>query len=100
MKSLAAQAMQDGALGLSTALIYPPGHYAKTDELIELARVAAQYGGIYSSHMRSEDQSEAAALDEVIRIEPEAASPVEIFHLKVIRKSRWSSVPKLGATIN
>ena len=100
MKSLAAQAMQDGALGLSTALIYPPGHYAKTDELIELARVAAQYGGIYSSHMRSEGQSEAAALDEVIRIGREAAIPVEIFHLKVIGKSRWGSMPNVVARIN
>jgi len=100
MKSLAAQAMQDGALGLSTALIYPPGHYAKTDELIELARVAAQYGGIYSSHMRSEGQSEAAALDEAIRIGREGRIPVEIFHLKVIGKSRWGSMPNIVARIN
>ena len=100
MKSLAAQAMQDGALGLSTALIYPPGHYAKTDELIELARVAAQYGGIYSSHMRSEGQSEAAALDEAIRIGREVRIPVEIFHLKVIGKSRWGSMPNIVARIN
>jgi N-acyl-D-amino-acid deacylase len=54
MKSLVAQAMQQGAFGISTALIYPPGHYAKTEELIELAKVAARYGGIYASHMRSE----------------------------------------------
>src|SRR5229473_7979014 len=53
MKALVAQAMEQGALGISTALIYPPGHYAKTEELIELAKVAAQYGGIYASHMRS-----------------------------------------------
>src|SRR5215467_8356849 len=53
MKSLVAEAMQQGAFGLSTSLIYPPGHYAKTEELIELAKVASQYGGIYASHMRS-----------------------------------------------
>ncbi len=63
MKELVAQAMKDGALGISTALIYPPGHYAKTEELIELAKVAAQYGGIYGTHMRSEGASEMTALD-------------------------------------
>src|SRR5882757_7903923 len=64
MKGLVAQAMEEGAFGISTALIYPPGHYAKTEELIELAKVAARYGGIYASHMRSEGQSETAAVDE------------------------------------
>ena len=83
MKSLVAQAMKDGALGISTALIYPPGHFAKTDELIELSKVAAQYGGIYATHMRSEGASEMEALDEAIRIGREAVYPVEIFHLKV-----------------
>jgi len=67
MKALVAEAMQQGAFGVSTALIYPPGHYAKTDELIELAKVAARYGGIYASHMRSEGQSETAALEEALR---------------------------------
>ncbi|HEU4414604.1 MAG TPA: D-aminoacylase [Candidatus Angelobacter sp.] len=88
MKSLVAQAMQQGALGLSTALIYPPGHFAKTDELIELAKVAAQYGGIYASHMRSEGLNEVAAVREALRIGQEAHIPVEIFHLKVSGKSR------------
>ncbi len=99
MKSLVAQAMQDGAFGISTALIYPPGHYAKTDELIELARVASQYGGLYASHMRSEGQSEFAALDEAIRIGREGRLPVEIFHLKVSGRSRWGSMPQLVAKI-
>ena len=89
MKALVAQAMQDGAFGISTALIYPPGHYAKTEELIELAKVASQYGGIYGSHMRSEGQSEVAAIEEALRIGREANLPVEIFHLKVIGKPRW-----------
>ena len=88
MKSLVAQAMQQVALGVSTALIYPPGHYAKTEELIELAKVAAQYGGIYASHMRSEGLNEVAAVREALRIGQEAHIPVEIFHLKVSGKNR------------
>src|SRR5690348_16376657 len=88
MKALVAQAMQDGALGISTALIYPPGHYAKTEELIELAKVAGQYGGIYATHMRSEGQNEVAAVREALRIGQEAGLPVEIFHLKVSGKGR------------
>ncbi|HEY1940460.1 MAG TPA: D-aminoacylase [Candidatus Angelobacter sp.] len=88
MKALVEQAMQQGALGLSTALIYPPGHYAKTEELIELAKVAARYGGIYATHMRSEGQNEVAAVREALRIGREANLPVEIFHLKVSGKSR------------
>jgi N-acyl-D-amino-acid deacylase len=88
MKALVEQAMQQGALGISTALIYPPGHYAKTEELIELAKVAARYGGIYATHMRSEGQNEVAAVREALRIGEEAHLPVEIFHLKVSGKSR------------
>jgi dihydroorotase/N-acyl-D-amino-acid deacylase len=95
MKSLVAQAMKDGAMGISTALIYPPGHYAKTEELVELAKVAGQYGGIYASHMRSEGTSEMAAVDEAIRIGREAGLPVEIFHLKVSGKPRWGSMVKV-----
>ena len=95
MKELVAQAMKDGALGVSTALIYPPGHYAKTEELIDLAKVAAEYGGIYATHMRSEGVSEMAALDEAIRIGREAGIPVEIFHLKVSGKPRWGSMTKV-----
>ncbi|MGC1255450.1 MAG: D-alanyl-D-alanine carboxypeptidase/D-alanyl-D-alanine-endopeptidase, partial [Candidatus Acidiferrales bacterium] len=99
MKSLVAQAMKEGALGISTALIYPPGHFAKTDELIALAKVAVQYGGIYATHMRSEGASEMDALDEAIRIGREAGIPVEIFHLKVSGKSRWGSMPRVVAKI-
>jgi N-acyl-D-amino-acid deacylase len=99
MKSLVAEAMQQGAFGISTALIYPPGHYAKTEELIELAKIAGQYGGIYATHMRSEGQSEAAAVDEALRIGREGHLPVEIFHLKVIGKPRRGSMPKIVAMI-
>ena len=96
---MAVEAMQQGAFGISTALIYPPGHYAKTDELVELAKVVGQYGGIYATHMRSEGQSEVAAIDEALHIGREAHVPVEIFHLKVIGKSRWGSMPKVIAKI-
>jgi dihydroorotase/N-acyl-D-amino-acid deacylase len=99
MKHLVAQAMQDGAMGLSTALIYPPGHYAKTDELIALARVAGEYGGIYATHMRSEGRSETAALDEAFQIGRIAGLPVEIFHLKVSGKPRWGSMVQVVAKI-
>jgi N-acyl-D-amino-acid deacylase len=99
MESLVATAMQQGALGVSTALIYPPGHYATTDELIALAKVAAQYGGLYATHMRSEGQSEMAAIDEAIRIGREAQLPVEIFHLKVSGQTRWGSMPQVIAKL-
>jgi N-acyl-D-amino-acid deacylase len=99
MKSLVDQAMKDGAFGISTALIYPPGHYATTEELIELAKVAARYGGLYASHMRSEGASEMAAIDEAIRIGREAGLPVEIFHLKVSGKPRWGSMVQVVAKI-
>lgn len=99
MKALVAQAMQDGAMGLSTALIYPPGSYAKTDELIALAKVAGKYGGIYASHMRSEGATEMDALDEAIRIGREGGLPVEVFHLKASGKPRWGTMPQIVAKI-
>ena len=99
MNALVAEAMQQGAFGISTALIYPPGHYAKTEELIELAKVAGQYGGIYATHMRSEGQSETAAIEEALRIGREGHLPVEIFHLKVIGKPRWGNMPKIAGMI-
>jgi N-acyl-D-amino-acid deacylase len=99
MQSLVATAMEQGALGVSTALIYPPGHYATTEELIALARVASRYGGLYASHIRSEGQSEMAALDEAIRIGREANIPVEIFHLKVSGQSRWGRMPQVVAKL-
>ncbi len=99
MKELVARAMQQGAFGISTALIYPPGHYARTQELIELARVAARYGGLYATHMRSEGQSQTEALEEAIRIGREAGLPVEIFHLKVSGKSRRGNMKQVVARI-
>ena len=95
MKKMVATAMQQGAFGISTALIYPPGHYAKTEELVELAKVVSQYGGIYASHMRSEGTSEVKAIEEALRIGREANVPVEIFHLKVVGAARWGTMPKI-----
>jgi dihydroorotase/N-acyl-D-amino-acid deacylase len=99
MEQLTAQAMKDGALGVSSALVYPPNTYAKTDELIALAKVASQYGGIYASHIRSEGTTEMAAIDEAIRIGREANLPVEIFHLKVMGKSHWGTMKDVVAKI-
>jgi dihydroorotase/N-acyl-D-amino-acid deacylase len=81
MRALVREAMLDGAVGLSTALQYAPAPYATTHELTELATEAARYGGIYATHMRSEGNTETAAIDEAIRIGRDAHIPVEIWHL-------------------
>jgi N-acyl-D-amino-acid deacylase len=99
MQALVAQAMRAGALGLSTALQYPPAPYASSEELIALAQTASQYGGIYATHMRSEGDSEAAALDETFRIGAEAHIPVEIFHLKASGRANWGKAPQVIARI-
>ena len=82
MEAITDQAMRDGAIGLSTALIYPPGRFATTDELIALARVAGKYHGGYWTHLRNEANNIDAALDEAFRIGREAHVPVNVFHLK------------------
>jgi len=99
MRELVAQAMRDGAVGLSTALQYPPAPYAKTDELIALASEASRYGGVYATHMRSESDEILPALDEAIRIGREARIPVEIWHLKVAGKRNWGRMPEVVAKI-
>lgn len=93
MEDLVEQGMQQGAMGLSTALQYPPAPYASTEELIALAKSAARYGGIYATHMRSEGNSEMAALDETFRIGREAGIPIEIFHLKAAGVQNWGKLP-------
>jgi len=100
MQDLVAHAMEDGALGVSTALEYAPAPYAKTDELIALAATAARYGGIYATHMRSEGEAETAALGETFRIAREAHIPVEIFHLKTAGKANWGKMPRVVARID
>ena len=99
MEIMVDDAMSDGAMGISTALIYSPGSYAKTDELIALAKVAARKGGIYASHIRNEGDAEMGALAEAFRIGREANIPVEIFHLKVAGKQNWGKMPQVIAAI-
>jgi N-acyl-D-amino-acid deacylase len=89
MRQLTAQAMQEGALGVASALIYAPGNYASTDELVALAEVAARHGGIYISHIRNEGNGELAALNEFLEIVRKARIPAEIYHLKVAGARNW-----------
>jgi len=89
MEAMVEQAMRDGAFGLSSALIYVPGSFAQTEELVALARVAARHKGIYITHIRGESFNLFNALDEAITIGREAALPVVIFHLKVGAKANW-----------
>jgi N-acyl-D-amino-acid deacylase len=96
MRQLVAQAMREGALGVSSALIYAPGVYAKTDELETLAEVAGKYGGMYISHIRSEGNDLLSAVDELITIARKANLPAEIYHLKAAGKANWN---KLDAVI-
>jgi N-acyl-D-amino-acid deacylase len=96
MRDLVRQAMEDGALGVGSSLIYAPAFYAKTPELVELARVAAAHGGMYISHMRSEGNRLLEAVEELITIAREAKIPAEIYHLKAAGKTNW---PKLDAVI-
>jgi N-acyl-D-aspartate/D-glutamate deacylase/photosystem II stability/assembly factor-like uncharacterized protein len=95
MKQLVAEAMRDGALGVSTSLQYVPARFAKTNELIELAKVAKQYGGIYATHQRSEANTIDASLDEVFAIARGAQIPVEIWHLKTAYKKNWGRMPQI-----
>jgi N-acyl-D-amino-acid deacylase len=95
MRALTDQAMQEGALGVASALIYAPGNYAKTDELVALAEVAAKHKGIYISHMRNEGDHELDAVDELISIARQARVPAEIYHLKVAGAKNWSHLPEV-----
>jgi len=95
MRDLTAKAMQDGALGVASALIYQPGNYARTDELVALAQVAAKYKGIYISHIRNEGDHEMEAIDELITIARQAQIPAEIYHLKVAGQKNWSHLPEV-----
>ncbi len=99
MQTLVREGMEEGAVGVSTALQYPPAPYASTKELIALAREASHYGGIYATHMRSEGDAIMPALDEAIRIGREAGVPVEIWHLKAAGKNNWGRMPEIVAKI-
>jgi dihydroorotase/N-acyl-D-amino-acid deacylase len=100
MEALVDSAMRQGALGVSTSLIYAPAIYAPTDELIALARVARRYGGIYATHMRNEGAGIDAALDETFQIARAAGIPVEIWHLKVSGRPNWGRMPHVLARID
>ena len=95
MKALTAQAMDQGAVGLSTGLIYPPGCFAETGEIVALSRIVAQTGGIYTSHIRNEAQRVIESLDEAIRIGKESGVPVHVSHLKIMGPQNWPLVDRM-----
>jgi N-acyl-D-aspartate/D-glutamate deacylase len=95
MTALVRQAMEEGALGIGSSLIYAPAFYAKTNELIELCRVAAEFGGMYISHIRSEGNALLEAVDELIRIAKEAGVPAEIYHLKAAGATNWNKLQQV-----
>ena len=95
MRRLVREGMEEGALGIGSSLIYAPAFYAKTDELVALAKEAAEYGGIYISHMRSEGNRLLEAADELIAIARQAGIPAEIYHLKAAGKANWNKLDDL-----
>src|SRR5438094_3042334 len=100
MRELVRKEMEAGALGIGTSLIYPPAFYAKTEELIELCKVASQYQGKYISHMRSEGNRLLEALDELIRISREAGIPAEVYHIKAAGRQKWGKIGDLLSRID
>ena len=100
MKALVARAMQEGAVGVSTSLQYAPAPYASTEELIALASEAAQYHGVYATHMRSEGDAVLQALDEAIRIGSEAHIPVEVWHIKAAGTHNWGRMKEIVAKVD
>jgi N-acyl-D-amino-acid deacylase len=100
MKALVRDAMRDGAVGVSTSLMYAPAPYAKTEEIIALASEASKFGGIYATHMRNESDSVLESIDEAVRIGREARIPVEIWHFKVAGKANFGHMPELVARVN
>ena len=99
MKQLTAEAMQAGAFGLSSGLIYVPANYAATDEIIELARVAGQFKGIYTTHMRNESDQQMAAIDETLRIASEAGIAAHISHHKIVGAKQLGSEQRYAEII-
>src|ERR1700747_3581937 len=99
MRELVRKEMEAGALGIGTSLIYPPAFYAKTEELIELCKVAAKYQGKYVSHMRSEGNQLHEALDELIRISRDAGIPAEVYHIKAAGQPNWGKIGDLLSRI-
>lgn len=100
MKDLVKQAMEEGALGVGSSLIYAPANYSSTEELIELCKVAGEYGGMYITHMRSEGNGIFAAIDETIRIAREGKLPAEIYHLKMAGNNNWDKLDSVISKID
>lgn len=100
MRAVTRRAMEDGAFGIGSALIYPPGNYATTGELIEMAKAMAPYGGVYITHMRSEGDQLLEGIDEAIRIGRDGGVPVEIYHLKAAGKRNWPKAAQAIAKID
>ena len=100
MRTLVNQAMRDGAVGVSTSLQYSPAPYAKTEELVALAKEVSKYGGVYATHMRSEGDAVLESIDEATRIGREANIPVEIWHLKAAGRSNWGKMPQIVERID
>jgi N-acyl-D-amino-acid deacylase len=100
MRKVVRWAMEDGAFGIASALIYPPATFASTEELIEVSRAMAPYGGVYITHMRSEADQYLEAIDEAVRIGREAGVPVEIYHLKAAGRRNWFKAPLAIAKID
>lgn len=100
MRELVRQAMEEGALGVGSSLIYAPAFYARTEELIELCKVAARYQGKYISHLRSEGNEWIEAVEELIRISREAGLPAEIYHIKAAGRQNWDKVDRVIALVN
>lgn len=100
MKALVRQAMEEGAMGLGSSLIYAPADYASTDELVALAQVASQYGGMYITHMRSESDHILKAMNETFRIAKDANIPAEIYHLKINHERNWNKIDTVIAKID
>jgi N-acyl-D-amino-acid deacylase len=100
MRAAMRHGMEDGAFGLGSALIYPPGNYASTEELIEIAKAMSPYGGVYITHMRSEADRYLEGMDEAIRIGQEGHVPVEIYHLKAAGKRNWGKASQAIAKID
>jgi N-acyl-D-aspartate/D-glutamate deacylase len=99
MRSLIRQAMEDGALGVSTSLHQAPGFWISTDELVEMAKAAGEYGGIYSSHIRSEGEEVFDSVSEAIQVGRRAGVPVDILHLKIAHQKLWGQMPELIGVI-
>jgi N-acyl-D-amino-acid deacylase len=100
MKQVMREAMEDGAFGVSYALIYPPDAYVDTDELVEVCKVIAELGGVYITHMRSEGDELIAGLQEALAIGKRSGAPVEIYHLKAAGRANWPKMPQVIAMID